>query len=673
MADGKNRCERKDAISTSSCLDGMRRSCDACGRKKKRCDGHHPCSRCARSADHCEYSKRQWHHKGRTTHRNRRQPRSSRDAPHVGKDSVRSILDALVERRMLPLKRCRLRASPATGLVGMHENAFISDFFGCVGFLPLTNESQIREAMVKIMMHDPPRRERGFGTDYHGEEGALDALEGRGDFGHVPGIDQLPIDPSFCPFWCAVALGALAKGCPIESVNRYSQLAEEAFVARCSDSTHAELAKASAILTYLHSSMGNADKFRESLERSESFLRAAIEQGATDIHPGLPDLILHCRRIKNVLNSTLGSAWAQKQAPPQLQEISTEDELYCFVVKSIRAFYDAVHVKVQEQCRAAVQDLYSAGPGIGDSPASHPQSKEWAAAMGAVMDEGNYPEFEPLQETADSPRIRAGIGSLIINSPLVFVKAATGDLNATLQRLYRSVEVFERYPGLCRCMMESHLSHMILAALAGIDDSRARGMYDRLRRTHNLYGPPHSLPIPPLDEWEGIGAICSNLNCRVMEDLMKSKHMKVFRTPPVDSFDKRAVSRKANRNQHGDTLSDVLHTGSTHRETVDFLRDTPTSNWTLFNAESKHAQDHRSASTGCTNTVQAPQAFPYRTGPSDRGFSSQCSVTAVDTRATEEVLTRPTEIDDHLQVIAEPEEEEIAAADWLEVADAYRM
>ena len=36
--------------------------------------------------------------------------------------------------------RCRLSASPATGLVGMRENAFLNDFFGCVGFFPLTTQ-----------------------------------------------------------------------------------------------------------------------------------------------------------------------------------------------------------------------------------------------------------------------------------------------------------------------------------------------------------------------------------------------------------------------------------------------------------------------------------------------------------------------------------------------------
>ena len=36
--------------------------------------------------------------------------------------------------------RCRLSASPATGMVGMQENVFLGDFFGCLGILPLATE-----------------------------------------------------------------------------------------------------------------------------------------------------------------------------------------------------------------------------------------------------------------------------------------------------------------------------------------------------------------------------------------------------------------------------------------------------------------------------------------------------------------------------------------------------
>lgn len=38
------------------------------------------------------------------------------------------------------LLRCRMSASPATGLVGMEENVFLGDFFGCLGVLPLATE-----------------------------------------------------------------------------------------------------------------------------------------------------------------------------------------------------------------------------------------------------------------------------------------------------------------------------------------------------------------------------------------------------------------------------------------------------------------------------------------------------------------------------------------------------
>ena len=48
--------------------------------------------------------------------------------------------------------RCRLSASPATGLVGMQENGFLSDFFGCVGFLPLTTH-RCRELRFCCCLH----------------------------------------------------------------------------------------------------------------------------------------------------------------------------------------------------------------------------------------------------------------------------------------------------------------------------------------------------------------------------------------------------------------------------------------------------------------------------------------------------------------------------------------
>ncbi|CAM9426606.1 unnamed protein product [Ectocarpus sp. 8 AP-2014] len=134
---------------------GMCRSCLECGRRKKKCDGRTPC-------------------------------------------------------------KFRLSASPATGLVGMQENAFLSDFFGCVGFLPLTTQSHVREAMVTMMT----------GATAQQQLGALDDSPDQGQLGAIfteDGIttgSQLSTGPSACTFWCAVGVGALVKGTPVASVRK---------------------------------------------------------------------------------------------------------------------------------------------------------------------------------------------------------------------------------------------------------------------------------------------------------------------------------------------------------------------------------------------------------------------------------------------------------------------
>lgn len=81
--------------------------------------------------------------------------------------------------------------------------------------------------MVKIMVPAYPRREAGFGTDCGGGEEQSNKSEFGSTFSYNSGTSQLPKDPSFCTFWCAVAMGALAKGSPIESVssNRLASIA----------------------------------------------------------------------------------------------------------------------------------------------------------------------------------------------------------------------------------------------------------------------------------------------------------------------------------------------------------------------------------------------------------------------------------------------------------------
>lgn len=83
--------------------------------------------------------------------------------------------------------------------------------------------SEIRQAMVKIMVPVAPRQEPGHLCI----RGRLDTIISWGTFDNASGINQLPQDPSFATFWSAVALGALVKGCPFEAV-RVSRFASVA-------------------------------------------------------------------------------------------------------------------------------------------------------------------------------------------------------------------------------------------------------------------------------------------------------------------------------------------------------------------------------------------------------------------------------------------------------------
>jgi len=49
--------------------------------------------------------------------------------------------------------------------------------------------------------------------------------------------------------------------------------------------------------------------------------------------------------------------------------------------------------------------------------------------------------------------LSANLPGLDFDRILIFKKAAKGDTSGTLERISRCVEVYERYPGLCRCLM----------------------------------------------------------------------------------------------------------------------------------------------------------------------------------------------------------------------------
>eukprot|EP00903_Cladosiphon_okamuranus_P021696 g19947.t2 len=140
--------------------------------------------------------------------------------------------------------------------------------------------------MVNIMGRPEFRYPTGvrLDDDFYEAVGASDAVATEGDLNTASGLKQIPVDPSTCIFWCAVDLGALVKGNPIESVASYCRLASDALGTHPSTPTQ-DVAKAWAIRAYLHSFTGNTEKFQEYLDLSRSFLDASIEEGSFDTLP----------------------------------------------------------------------------------------------------------------------------------------------------------------------------------------------------------------------------------------------------------------------------------------------------------------------------------------------------------------------------------------------------
>ncbi|CAM9538320.1 unnamed protein product [Ectocarpus sp. 8 AP-2014] len=426
----------------------------------------------------------------------------------------------------------------------MQENAFLSDFFGCVGFLPLTTQSHIRETMVNIMV-SPAIQQSFVGGDF-GAEGPFDSIAGGVEWSKVSRGHQLPMNPSTCTFWCAIALGALAKGSPLESVAKYCQLAHEALAKSSLEPTDAEVAKALAIMGYLYGFMGDSAKYQHYLALSESYLRILMEERSTNNLPvGFAEVV----KFKEFADSSCGqrqmkSFNAEEQTNQQRFQLSaaaTEGEMYRYVAQSFKAFEQASHAIANEQSakpggRPSEGDRDDRSGSVRPSDSSL-LCREISSSMGTVLGNGRCIDFEPLEEAVDRPTIRGGIGSLLINLTLVFVKGAKGDLNAALERIGRCVAVFERYPGLCSGTMGYHNAHIVLVCLATISDPRARAMYDSLRGTYNSFRPAGSLPVPPLEEWHGVDVFCDDCYCRAIEHLVASEHFTAFSAPSVDTID----------------------------------------------------------------------------------------------------------------------------------------
>ncbi|CAM9167151.1 unnamed protein product [Ectocarpus fasciculatus] len=356
--------------------------------------------------------------------------------------------------------------------------------------------------------------------------------------------------------------------------------------------------------------------------------------------------------------------------------------MYRYVIQSLRAFgQDAFEIACERSATRGQSgddgpcEEARGGASLHGDP---PQAEEVANAMAAGIKDGLI-EFGHLQEAVDRPNIRTGVGGLIVNMSLAFQKAAKGDTGAVLERLGRCVEVFERYPGVSRCMVQwCHLAHTGLAALAAIDDPKARGLYNRLRDVYNPSRPPASLPAPPFEEWRGISAVCDDFQCRLTQGIIASQALGVFSTPPHCTSNcagvRRAYTKEEKLTGKGVILEEVT---STIIDAPCSTTDTPMASNRSWEMTQEPAPQISRPSRSSSSTSNVHRELGRR-GASDTdiisGVVEGCGVGvssgSVAPLPVPDMSLRSSELREVGGTTQETEDDEIAAADWLDVTHA---
>eukprot|EP00903_Cladosiphon_okamuranus_P015985 g14764.t1 len=515
-------------------MNDLNKSCDQCGSKKRRCPGGMPCSRCAKAAETCTFSKRR-----------PRTPSSQVAAQRLRRIAASSLLAQYAKPS---LKRCRWSASPATGLVGLPENEFLCDFFGSAGFMPLASPSGVRETLIKIMMAPRLEQPRARARQHRSVEDAkIGASLPEGDFGQALFGRQLPVGPSSCTFWCTVATGALAKGRPVDSVATYVRLAREA-IASFSGPANPEVVKAWASFGFLHGFMGDQDTFHEYVQLVVRFLGDTEATAAMPV--GFAEMFRVGETIKifaeDVDPAERKSLLAQELARPKLGNLAGEGEICRSVWQSARLFEQAIRVGLFLPPARAVSDEDAGDCQLGDADDDHASEQDLAydeplgveiKARGAPFVAGSalaeprpdrvtaekvdliadLLQFRLLERVAESPSMRDGMCGLIINDHLFFERVAKGDAAGALEKASRCIDVLERYPGLCRFKLGAHKAHIMTGILVVLGSPRSRQLYAKLRAIHNLTRPAGIQHIPPLEEWRGVSSFCGKMTCRSAE------------------------------------------------------------------------------------------------------------------------------------------------------------
>eukprot|EP00752_Nemacystus_decipiens_P002827 g2635.t1 len=451
------------------------------------------------------------------------------------------------ERLLLPLKRGQFSASPATGLIGLQENEFLGDFFGCLGFLSLASESTVRRAMVSVMLADLSLQHQHHpGAPLPSHSSPALVGEDAGSIRQIVGDSSdemsdnawsnalrltaenrsgaLPRDPSTCVLWCAIALGALVRGIPLDHVSRYVELARDALGA-CYDGATLGTARAYIAMTFLHNFVGDQVRSHEYMKRTNII----VERLPPDQIPmGLRDVLQYAgfaKAIEKKLVPVKDIRGYWEDVPPiwQLSESVTERDICSLVIS------------VQLQINRPLSDETGANRVVSASqvtPVAPRPPIENTNLRNAELDaiclanfkacedvQKNFmlPELLRLEEVIERSKMHLGIGGMLYYGSLSYLQFLNRAPEARAS-YERCLQVFLRYPGLCRYSGWLHFAHAVLHSSATL---RSRQDYEALRATYNSARLVGSRPAPPFEEWRGISDVCGYPGCRRFTMQMK--------------------------------------------------------------------------------------------------------------------------------------------------------
>ncbi|CBJ48503.1 expressed unknown protein [Ectocarpus siliculosus] len=467
------------------------------------------------------------------------------------------------------LKRGRLGMSLATGLVGTQENAFLGDFFGCMGFLPLTCQSTVREAMVRILFSSDNDNNKGFSSStghtwphpvapasammamdeekfcYGGGEGDMSIVStARSPVSSMKQWEQQqqlsPSDPSTSMFWCAVALGALTQGRPVRSVAPYIRLAEAALVGN-EEGAFSDAARAWTLMGYLYGFCGDSAKFRNCQEQAERCFHDGRTEGEDTSEEEAADATTASRLSQFVMQSyhRFGQAFfADVSATGDGDEASTALERAADASIEPAGFADAgpsaggvLHCSSRSD---ELSELLCGGDDDDDDDegdallnivhdfCANMSSANDASSAPAVVDSdvsasrGTY--GRSLEERVHQKGEFVLVGSEAMTPPKHTSQNMQKVMMAALpeyERLEGAVDMPEVRGGIGGLMLNwLHISHLLIIMTATYED---RDLYTALMVAYNPMRPEGSRRIPPFEEWEGIGNLCSHVYCRYLQ------------------------------------------------------------------------------------------------------------------------------------------------------------